>query len=102
MKRKFLYSEEIPAAGSLDIIYVYWHDVGEGQGHVTITCWGCAWTAYFNSTGERTIRQFFEGCEVDYMVDKLASSHLLQGKRRRDYLSKIVTAVRNQIRSEGS
>lgn len=95
-----LHFEEIHAPG-MDTINVYWHDVGEGQGHVTITCWGCAWTCYFNSMPEKTIRQFFAAADVDYLVTKLGiTQHLQQRKRDFVYLEKIVTAVRNHLRQE--
>lgn len=67
--------EEIPASDGLDSIQVYWRDVGEGQGHVTITCYGCAWTAYFPGMSGKTIRQFFASCDVDYTPRNIQYTH---------------------------
>lgn len=93
--------EEIPASDGLDSIQVYWRDVGEGQGHVTITCWGCAWTCYFGGMSGKTTRQFFGAVSVDYMAGKLGNAQHLQ-QRRRDvaYLERIVSAIRKKILSE--
>lgn len=85
---------EIPAAGSLDAIRVYWRDVGPGQGHVTIACWGCAWTCYFGGMNGRTIRQFFAEADTHYLITKLGiTPHLKQRKTDHEYLGRIIDAI---------
>lgn len=92
--------EEIEWPGlALDPIRVYWDDVGPGQGHVTITCYGCAWTCYFNAMGVQTIRQFFAGSDIDYLAGALGhAQHLMQRRRDFVYLEEIVTAVHQHLR----
>ena len=87
---------EISGLIGLDPITVFWLDLGAGQGSVTITCWGCAWTAWFGAMGEnRTIRQFFADAPTDYLVTKLGITPLLRS-RRADYayLGRIVKAIK--------
>lgn len=85
---------EIPAAGSLDAIQVFWQDVGPGQGYVTITCWGSAWTCYFGGMSGQTIREFFASCDTGYLTTKLGiTQHLKQGKKDHAYLGRIIEAI---------
>lgn len=94
MNRIVVEAIEIPAAGELDAIQVYWRDVGLGQGYVTITCWGSAWTCYFGGMGGRTIRQFFADCDKHYLVTKLGiTQHLKQRKSDHAYLGRLIDAV---------
>lgn len=94
---------EIPAAGPLDAIQVYWRDVGVGQGYVTITCWGSAWTCYFGGMNGRTIREFFAECDTSYLVNKLGiTQHLKQRKSDHDYLGRIIEAIQASLaRADG-
>lgn len=98
MRKLSVEAFEIPAAGSLDAIQVFWQDVGPGQGYVTITCWGCAWACYFGGMSGQTIRQFFASCDTDYLTNKLGiTQHLKQDKRGRAYLGRIVEAVQGAL-----
>lgn len=86
---------EIPASAGLDRIIVYWHDVATGKGHVTITCWGCAWTAYFGGMGKEDIKSFFASADVPYLVSKLGFTQWLKSsKRHESYLARIVAAIK--------
>lgn len=93
---------EIPAQGRLDAITVYFEDLSPSKGRVTITCWGCAWTAYWGGMGKDTITQFFAGCGNDYLVNKLGVTQLLK-QRKTDlaYLSRIVDAIKAELHGEG-
>ncbi len=92
---------EIPEAAGLDAIQVYWYDIGPEKGHVTITCWGSAWTSYFGAMGGRTISQFFAACDRDYLETKLGiTSHLKQGKAGRAYLGRIIAAIHAALAKE--
>jgi hypothetical protein len=82
----------------LDPIIVYWHDVAEWSGYVTITCYGQAWTAYFGAMGGRTIREFFSDADVGYLTNKLGITPLLR-RRKSDliYLSRIIRAIKSTL-----
>ncbi len=95
---------EINNAPGLDSIQVYFRDVGDGQGYVTITCWGLAWNTYFGAMGEGVkIREFFVGVGSDYMATKLGCrDSLKQRSRDEKYLQKIIEAVQQSIRANKS
>lgn len=89
---------EIPSAAGIDPIDVFWKDIGPSQGSVTITCYGCAWTAYFGAMNERTIQEFFMQADTDYLVIKLGITPLLKGRKRDHiYLSRIVEHIKAWI-----
>jgi hypothetical protein len=89
---------EIPQGNGLDAITVFWHDIGSSEGSVTITCFGCAWTAYFRAMSGRTIQRFFKDCDVEYLVTKLGITPLLkQRKADHSYLAKIVGAIKSKL-----
>ena len=86
---------EIVGAKGLDPIIVYFFDVSPRIGHVTITCYGSAWTSYFGAMGSRTISQFVHDADVDYLVNKLTGGPILKGRKKDiQYLEKIVRAVK--------
>lgn len=83
----------------LDTIHVFWMDVSPGAGYITIICYGQAWTAYFSAMNVKTIKEFFAGCDADYMVTKMGITPALkQGKREHAYLGRIIGAVRAALR----
>lgn len=86
-------AEQIDGVVGLDPIQVFWSDLGAGKGSVTITCYGSAWTAYFNAMGPRTIRQFFGDADTDYLVTKLANT---QRKAALTYLGRIIDAIKRE------
>lgn len=58
--------------GKLDPITVIAEDFGPGQGKITITCYGDAWSCYWGSMGEKTkLAEFFCGCDEHYLAGKL-------------------------------
>ena len=79
----------------LDPIMAIWRNDGPGRGSVTLVCWGCAWTAYFNAMNGRTIQRFFDEADAGYLVTKLGINQVLK-QRRRDmaYLGRIIAAVK--------
>lgn len=86
--------EVIPAHGSIDTITVIWQDFNQGQGQVTLICWGSAWTCYFGGMPSDTIRQFFMRADVEYLVNKLGCTRWLkQTKEHSKYLERIIRAV---------
>jgi hypothetical protein len=90
-------AEEVITANGLDPIEVFWRNIDAGKGSVTITCYGCAWTAYFGATGERTIQEFFAAADTDYLVTKLGITPLLKGRKRDHvYLARIVEAIKGR------
>jgi hypothetical protein len=87
---------EIPPAANLDRIIVYFYDLDLGQGHVTITCFGQAWTAYFGGMGGIAIREFVCRTYVEYLVGKLGNApHLKARKKDDEYLGRILRAIKN-------
>jgi hypothetical protein len=89
----------IEATDGLDAITVYWEDHAPGKGSATITCWGSAWTSYWNAMGSRSIQQFFLDVGTDYLVSKLGFSPLLK-QRKTDlaYLTCIINAVKKNLK----
>jgi hypothetical protein len=83
----------------LDPIDVIWQNYGAGSGSVAITCFGCAWTAWFGAMGGRTIQEFFADADVSYLVTKLGITPLLkQRKNDHAYLDRIIRAVKDSLR----
>lgn len=91
---------EIEPAGSLDRIQVFLVDSARYKGSITITCWGCAWTAYFGGMMCPTIREFVLMIDVGYLVDKLGINPTLkQRKQDMAYLTRIVEAVKGALKA---
>lgn len=61
----------IPAGDKLDAIIVYFEDEATGKGRMTVACYGDAWTAWWGSMGERTVRQFVAGTDPGYLSGAL-------------------------------
>lgn len=79
----------------LDPVRVYFENYELGQGRITITCYGRAWTCAWFSMGERTIQQFFASCNHDYLLQNLCiqiTTKKLQ-KTEDKYLMRIINAV---------
>jgi hypothetical protein len=86
---------EISNVPTLDPIDVYFKDCESGKGHITITCYGLAWTSYFGAMGNRTIRQFVSDASVDYLTNKMS----MPKSKKRDvvYLARIISAVKQRL-----
>lgn len=98
MSDKKLSHIEVRGVSGLDEIDVYFLDVRPGAGHVTITCFGSAWTAYFGAMAGKTIAQFVARVEVDYLVTKLGITPQLKGRKCDNaYLARIVRAVQAEL-----
>ena len=90
---------DIPEQNGLDRITVFWRNLSEGKGDVTICCYGCAWTSWFGAMGDRTIEQFFIDADTYYLTEKFGITRLLkQNKAHERYLAKIIDAVKAEIR----
>lgn len=61
----------IPAGDRLAAIIVYFEDEATGKGRMTVACYGDAWTAWWDSMGERTVRQFVAGTDPGYLSGAL-------------------------------
>ncbi len=89
---------EILPANGLDRIQAFWVNTAIGQGHVVLTCWGSAWTAYFGGMSGQTIQEFFANADTPYLVTKLGiTPQLKQGKREHAYLGRIIDAVKAEL-----
>jgi hypothetical protein len=89
-----------PGSG-LDPITVFWQSFKPGQGIVTITCSGSAWTAGFWAMPEDTIQKFFNSAGVGYLTNKLTPTHLsfnqTQTKRQDDLVGRIVKTIKEEM-----
>ena len=93
---------EIIGHPGLDRITVFWQDFNQGQGQVTILCYGHAWTCYWEAMGKETVREFFLCCGNDYLVPKLAiTQHHTPKKNEEKYLGQIIDAIKKELRGEG-
>ena len=82
----------------LDPICVYWENSSHGQGRVTITCYGEAWTAYWGAMGENNIKQFFLRADDDYIAHRLQGAQFQKHTHGHlSYLKRIVRAVKESI-----
>jgi hypothetical protein len=88
---------QIVGGEALDPIHVFWVNSGPGQGYATVICYGSAWTVYFGGMGDRTIQQFFAEADTEYLVGKLHSPILKEGKKYDAYLTRIVCAIKTAI-----
>jgi len=57
----------------LDPVSVTLEDLHRGVGKITIDCYGKAWTAFFGSIGDQTIRSFINSCDTHYLAGKLST-----------------------------
>lgn len=65
---------EIPRATlRLDPVEIFLVDYGPGQGSITVTCYGAAWTAYFGGIGDGSIAEFISGVDSSYLSGALQS-----------------------------
>lgn len=75
-------------AAGLDPIDVYVENVRDNAGHMTLTCFGKAWTAYWGNTGTSTLTDFILGVDVDYLANCLQ-----RGIESREYDSAEARAI---------
>jgi hypothetical protein len=88
----------IPHSDELDEVRVYFENVGEGKGHVVITCYGTAWCAYFGGMGKDTIQSFIKMAGPDYLSNKLTDYNFQkQSKRHEKWLEKVILAVKARL-----
>ena len=93
--RREVESLEISGIQGLDPIQVFWSDVSDGVGSVTITCYGSAWTAYWGAMGHLTVKEFFLQADVGYLINKLGYAPTLKERKKDlEYLSRIVKAIK--------
>jgi hypothetical protein len=57
----------------LDPVTVFLENWSEGQGRITIVCYGKSWTSFWGAMGSMTIEQFFSTSDVDYLAKNLSS-----------------------------
>lgn len=81
----------ITGAPRLGPITVYLQDEEEGQGNVTIECYGKAWTTWFSAMGAMNLQQFLMGVDACYLHKRLVRPG--ETKPQSAYLMRIVVAV---------
>ena len=89
------------AAPRLDPITVVLQDMGVGSGRLIVECFGTAWSAYWGAMGNKRVREFVKVCDPDYIVSKLAPSDRRMRKSDEKYLTRIVQATQEALRSNG-
>jgi hypothetical protein len=67
----------ITGIDGLDPIVVYFEDYEKGKGKFTIECWGQAWSHFWPGMGDRTVLEFFYGCNADYILGKIMEQKLM-------------------------
>ncbi len=90
----------VDAQRGLDQISVYFENFEKGAGKVIIHCYDMAWTAYWGAMGDKSIQQFFVGCDVGYLTDRLTSGQFYsRAKYHDDYMVRIVTAIQVHMKN---
>ncbi len=83
----------VVGADRLDPIDVYFDDMGKGEAHVTIICYGSSWTTYFGSMG-KSAREFIKGCNASYLLNRFSNgADKKRSKQAELYLLRIIEAV---------
>lgn len=78
----------------IDPVTVVLQDLAPGKGRLIVECYGRAWSAYWGAMGEtRTVAEFVSASDGDYVVCRLGAA-----RRDREYLLKIVDAVKDALR----
>lgn len=86
-----------PPSYSLDPIRVTLHDIGPGQGRITIESYGKAWSTYWGGMGNRTIKDFFCSCDSEYLTSNLYRGRIT--KPEKVYLTRIIKAVQTALKT---
>ena len=91
--------EDLPG---LDPVRVVWENYNLGQGRITVTCYGRAWTTAWFAMGQSTIEQFFIFASPDYILSNMATYMApgLKANKKHDeaYLTRIIIAVQEALR----
>lgn len=82
----------IPAGDKLDPIIVYFEDENPGQGRMTIACYGDAWSAWWGSMGDRTVREFVAGTDPGYLSGAMCQLRAANSMHR-DYAWRVAARV---------
>ncbi len=72
IKETKVLSLEVSDVERLDPIRVIAENYEPGQGRITITCYGKAWTAAWFAMGGDTVQTFFQRVSNDYLIDNFA------------------------------
>lgn len=91
---------EINGLENLDQVVVYWEDLRPSQGRVTITCYGEAWTAFWNAMDGRKVQQFFLRCDDNYIAHRLIGAQFQKHTQGHlTYLKRIIRAIKEELRN---
>ena len=94
----------VPAIRGLDAVTVYFDDIKEGEGRVTLICYDLALSSWWGGMGkDRTAKQFFKDCGVDYLHGNFARSpNYKMGKQNEAYYLKIIQSVHDYLHQTGA
>ena len=87
---------EIRNVPALDPVAVYVRDMGMQRGHITVTCFGAAWTAYFGAMGCDSVEEFISKVSGEYLCNKTAppsNQTKAQEKYRRRVKDAVIEAI---------
>lgn len=88
----------IEGVDALDPVRVILEDIGPGKGRMIIVCFDAAWTGYWGAMGDRSIAQFVESCDEEYLAGNfLSASGLSRARQHRTYLIRILRAIRKVL-----
>jgi hypothetical protein len=94
----------ISGVPGLDPVRVTVENYQPGQGRMTITCWGRAWTAAWFGMSGKTIEQFVTEAHPEYVLSNLTVNMAATLKRYKrhedDYLIRIIKAVQGAFRAQ--
>lgn len=94
----------IDGVPGLDPVRVMVENYEPGQGRITITCWGRAWTAAWFAMSGKSIEQFVAEAYPDYVLSNMKSAMApgLKRNQKHDdaYLIRIIVAVQEALRQQ--
>jgi hypothetical protein len=90
-----------PGRGLIDPITVLIQNVAPGQGHLTVTCYGEAWTCWWGSMGDGlTVEQFIARTSIGYITGCLvrgSRASRTEKTRMERYLCDIIEALKGAL-----
>jgi len=60
---------------ALDTVTVYVANYNLGSGQIVIECYCQSWAYYWGGMGEKTLQEFFAGCDNNYILAKLLAGN---------------------------
>lgn len=84
-----------------DPILVVMQDFGGGMARMIVECYGVAWSGYWGAMGDRSLREFFVSCDLDYLSDRMAPHTGRESKRTREWRKRVLNVVQQALYEAG-